>query len=112
MTTNKATELLIEIKHVLNKSEVNLMELSRVSGVAYNTLRALKAGTANPTIRLLEKIYSACVQPHKDNITCENCEYCLHFDNVNHCYSCEHHPGGFKTDPSACILYVKWEGKE
>jgi transcriptional regulator with XRE-family HTH domain len=35
---------------------VNLMDISRKSGVAYNTLLAIKAGTANPTIGTLELI--------------------------------------------------------
>ena len=35
---------------------VNLMEVSRKSGVAYNTLLAIKAGTANPTIGTLQLI--------------------------------------------------------
>lgn len=34
----------------------NLMEISRKSGVAYNTLLAIKAGTANPTIGTLEAV--------------------------------------------------------
>lgn len=37
----------------------NLMELSRVSGVALNTLRAVRDGTANPTIATLEAITKA-----------------------------------------------------
>lgn len=34
----------------------NLMRVSRVTGIAYNTLLAIKAGTANPTISTLEKL--------------------------------------------------------
>lgn len=37
----------------------NLMEISRKSGVAYNTLLSIKAGTANPTIGTLEAIAAA-----------------------------------------------------
>lgn len=111
MQTNKATELLDEIEHVLNKSGVNLMELSRATGVAYNTLRALKARTANPTIHLLEKIYNVCGTTEKVGFTCEDCEFCLNFDTTNDCYVCEHHPGAWKDDPTACILHVKWEPK-
>jgi transcriptional regulator with XRE-family HTH domain len=37
----------------------NLMEVSRKSGVAYNTLLAIKAGTANPTIGTLEALAAA-----------------------------------------------------
>lgn len=37
----------------------NLMELSRKSGIAYNTLLAIKAGTANPTIGTLEVLSRA-----------------------------------------------------
>ena len=43
------------ISEALTKHE-NLMELSRKSGVAYNTLLAIKSGTANPTIGTLELI--------------------------------------------------------
>lgn len=34
----------------------NLMQLSRQTGIAYNTLLAIKAGTANPTVSTLEKL--------------------------------------------------------
>lgn len=112
MSTNKASDLLDEIQHVLNQSGVNLMRLSRVTGVAYNTLRALKAGEANPTIRLLEKIYDACGKEDQPGKTCEDCEYCINFDTKNDCYNCEHLPGAWETDPTACILHVKWEVKE
>ena len=37
----------------------NLMELSRKSGIAYNTLLAIKAGTANPTIGTLYALAAA-----------------------------------------------------
>jgi transcriptional regulator with XRE-family HTH domain len=44
-------------KEISNKLQhVNLMEISRKSGVAYNTLLAIKAGTANPTIGTLELV--------------------------------------------------------
>lgn len=36
----------------------NLMRAARVTGIAYNTLLAIKAGTANPTISTLEKLAS------------------------------------------------------
>ncbi len=37
----------------------NLMQLTRSTGIAYNTLLAIKAGTANPTISTLEKLAKA-----------------------------------------------------
>lgn len=37
----------------------NMMQVARVSGVAYNTLLAIKAGTANPTIATLEAVAAA-----------------------------------------------------
>ena len=37
----------------------NLMEVSRKTNVAYNTLLAIKAGTANPTIATLEAVAAA-----------------------------------------------------
>lgn len=37
----------------------NMMEISRKSGVAYNTLLAIKAGTANPTVGTLEAVAKA-----------------------------------------------------
>ena len=37
----------------------NLMKLTRTTGIAYNTLLAIKAGTANPTISTLEKLSAA-----------------------------------------------------
>lgn len=43
-----------EISEALQSA--NLMQLSRQTGIAYNTLLAIKAGTANPTISTLEKL--------------------------------------------------------
>lgn len=43
-----------EISEALQSA--NLMQLSRKTGIAYNTLLAIKAGTANPTISTLEKL--------------------------------------------------------
>lgn len=37
----------------------NLMQLTRTTGIAYNTLLSIKAGTANPTIGTLEKLAAA-----------------------------------------------------
>ncbi len=54
MNISKAYE---EISKQLQSA--NLMEISRKSGVAYNTLLAIKAGTANPTIGTLEAVAAA-----------------------------------------------------
>lgn len=54
MNISKAYE---EISKQLQSA--NLMEISRKSGVAYNTLLAIKAGTANPTISTLEAVAAA-----------------------------------------------------
>ena len=54
MNISKAYE---EISKQLQSA--NLMEISRKSGVAYNTLLAIKAGTANPTIGTLETVAAA-----------------------------------------------------
>lgn len=47
-----------QISEALTKHD-SLMELSRKSGIAYNTLLAIKAGTANPTIGTLEVLSRA-----------------------------------------------------
>lgn len=54
MNISKAYE---EISKQLQSA--NLMDISRKSGVAYNTLLAIKAGTANPTIGTLEAVAAA-----------------------------------------------------
>lgn len=54
MNISKAYE---EISEKLQSA--NLMDISRKSGVAYNTLLAIKAGTANPTIGTLEAVAAA-----------------------------------------------------
>lgn len=54
MNISKAYE---EISKQLQSA--NLMDISRKSGVAYNTLLAIKAGTANPTIATLEAVAAA-----------------------------------------------------
>ena len=51
MNISKAYKEISEALH-----SANLMQLSRQTGIAYNTLLAIKAGTANPTISTLEKL--------------------------------------------------------
>jgi len=109
MTNTRPNDLLKELQHILVESEANLMELSRVTGVSYNTLRALKAGTANPTINLLERIYSAAGKTEKPEKTCQDCEFCLNFDTKNNCYNCELQPSAWKEDPTACIFWMEHE---
>lgn len=94
-----------EIQHGLTETNVSMMELSRRSGVAYNTLRAIKAGKANPTISTLREVMSAMYSPLDGKTTCEECRFCLVFDSNTEDYACEI-PAAPKDDPLACIMYT------
>jgi hypothetical protein len=89
----------------LSDGKVNLMELSRRSKVAYGTLHALSQGKGNPTIATLLAVQDALLAPHDDkNLTCENCFFCLEFNEADSVYGCEVFMMA-KDDPRACWLF-------
>ena len=89
----------------LSERKVNLMELSRRSGVAYGTIHALSQGKGNPTIQTLVALQDALMAPHATpELTCENCTYCLEFNERDSVYGCEVFMLA-KDDPQACWLF-------
>jgi len=94
-----------EVCHALADGKVNLMELSRRSGVAYGTLHSLSQRKGNPTIATLIAVEDALYEDHDDpNLTCENCKFCMEFDPKNKIYGCEVSMA-VKREPNACWIY-------
>lgn len=94
-----------KVCHALSDGKVNLMELSRRSGVAYGTLHSLSQRKGNPTIATLIAVEKALYEDHSDpNLTCENCDFCMDYDEANNHYGCEVAMSA-KRDKFACWLY-------
>lgn len=68
-----------ETSRVMKESEVNLMDVSRRSGIGYTTLREIKYMRANPTVEMLTKVNRALWERKTDGTTCENCRWCESF---------------------------------
>jgi len=47
-------------RQALARTEMSLMQVSRKSGVAYGTLRTIKEGRGNPTIKTLRAVIQSC----------------------------------------------------
>lgn len=58
----KPSEMVEYIRDNLNTPDLNLMDLSRRSGVSYTALREIKAGDGNPTVSTLTAIYDALAE--------------------------------------------------
>lgn len=70
-----AVELLAEIQSMMRESGINLMELSRRSGIGYSTLQRIKEGRANPTVSMLDRVRSEMLRPAKDGRSCKTCAF-------------------------------------
>ena len=79
---------------------VSIMQVSRDTGIAYNTLRAVKAGVANPqwsTMQAIEKAIMA--MPSKG--PCFACRHCLSFcDDEAVCGIT-----GSRHEPTGCVMW-------
>jgi predicted transcriptional regulator len=64
-----------DVQHAIDESGATNAWLSRQTGLAYNTIRSIRRGEANPTAGTLEKIINAILEPHGDK-SCENCKHC------------------------------------
>ena len=66
MQPMQPSEILEAIRDQLNLDDVNLMAISRKSGVSYTVLRAIRSGAQiNPTIGTLTAIHDAI---HKERL--------------------------------------------
>lgn len=61
MQHNTAKELFDTLSGWLSGSGISLFEVSKRSGVAYNTIRSIRDGEGNPTMETLDKVYSVMV---------------------------------------------------
>ena len=98
-------EILEKIRYQLEQGEVNLMQLSRRSGIAYGTLHALSKGEGNPTLSTLQSIQKHLFDANDNpDLTCENCVHCINFDRKIKTVGCEIALAS-KDDLMACWLY-------
>lgn len=100
----KGKELIESVRHALNFSGINIFEVSRSTGVSYNTLRSIKAGEGNPTIGTICKIESY-LWSTKQGKSCKTCKFCLAFEPQNNLYGCEVVMGGSDEDPISCQMH-------
>jgi transcriptional regulator with XRE-family HTH domain len=72
---NPAEHMRLELQRIMQECKIPLMELSRRSGVAYNTLRSLQRGEGNPTLSTAEAIFGAIFARRTDmpGRDCMNC---------------------------------------
>ena len=95
-----------ELSWMMELTQVNLMELSRRTGVAYGTLHSIKKGTANPTISTIKAVKSGLFQPHDDtNKSCEGCAFYIQPYTNGDFGGCEVVMMPFNETPKACWLF-------
>lgn len=102
MSVKKEAERLASYLEI---SGINLFEVSRKTGVSYNTIRAIKYGTGNPTVSTLTAIedYLCSKQPEK---SCETCDFCAAFDRTNKEFGCILFGGSTDgEEPDACMMH-------
>jgi len=92
------------LRDQLNRSEINLMAITRSTGIAYNTLLSIKSGTANPTLITMNAIHSF-IWSKKDGVSCADCEFCLDRNIEQSSYGCEIAMGGSDEDPISCQMF-------
>lgn len=92
-----------EVINTLNSSEVNLMALSRDTGVSYTLLRELKAGRhKNCTVSTLSAISNKLLERAPDK-KCHECKFYDSFEDGS--YYCHAHGGGSDKPPTACYVH-------
>lgn len=72
---NPVEDMQQELQRIIAESGIPMMELSRRSGVAYNTLRSIAHGEGNPTMRSLEAVWNAIFKRRTAECgeSCMNC---------------------------------------
>jgi len=87
---NPVEEMMQDLQRVIDESGLPLMELSRRSGVAYNTMRAIAAGDGNPTARTLQAVWEAIfARKEEPGKSCLNCAMRGSGQDVNGEFLCE-----------------------
>lgn len=69
----RKVELYDKVQMMLNESSISAKEFSEKSGVAYNTVRAIKAGGGNPTMQTLNALADCLLSMPTGK--CGKCEY-------------------------------------
>lgn len=92
-----------EVVETLNLSEINLMGLSRDTGLSYTLIRELKSGKRkNCTISTLSIISKKLSEKTPDK-KCQDCKFYDNFDDGSH--YCRAHNGGSHDEPIACYAH-------
>ena len=107
----RAKELFEEVTRIMAESDVNLMELSRASGIGYTTLRMMRKGEGNPTVDMLDKVYSSMFSRIDGELSCEACKWCMAFEPETPHYACELAMAG-GDDWRACVMYSPFVGDD
>lgn len=92
-----------KLSFYLSTSGANLFDISRKTGISYNTIRQLRDGSGNPTASTLATIeeYLTRANPEK---SCETCKHCLVFDRSNSEFGCLLF-GSADDEPDACMMH-------
>lgn len=83
-------------------SAVSLMQVSRDTGIAYNTLRAVRSGTANPQWSTMQAIEEA-IMAMPSRGPCFGCDHCIGFAGRDAICGIT----GSRHDPHGCVLWDK-----
>ena len=73
-----------DVQNAMEVSGVTNAWLSRQAGLAYNTIRSIRRGEANPTADTMKRIMDSILEP-SGMYSCEDCK---------HCEFIERHPSG------------------
>lgn len=103
MQHDTARELFNTLSAWLSETSINLFDVSKRSGVAYNTVRAIRDGEGNPTMNTLDNIYKTLTS-NRDDVSCSDCGHCAEWDTVEGVYGCELR-GVAHEMPSACGMF-------
>lgn len=85
MNRNKPRGRVLDLAGVIKDAKINRRRLSEITGVSYNTIRALDDG-ANVTIDTFEAIEAGILQQKKNGERdCGGCRYIDQIDNIEFC---------------------------
>lgn len=105
----RSRALLESVSDLLERSEVNLFQVSRETDLGYQTILNIKNRRANPTIETLAKIEEFLWSPHPTAKTCETCISCLEYDHKNKVYGCEMAMAGGDEELTPCQMYKEFK---
>lgn len=70
------TGLLDVVRHALNRDGVNVADVARSTGLAFNTVQGMAKGDANPRWNNLIAVANDLYSRRAKDVTCETCRFC------------------------------------